>query len=645
MQFKHPEFLYALFLLVIPIIVHLFQLRKFKKEAFTNVKFLKKVALQTRKSSQIKKWLTLFARLLALAAIIIAFAQPFLPHSKNALKEKETVVYIDNSFSMQQKGKQGELMKRAVQELLQSLPAEKEISVLTNNQVFQKTTVSDLKNDLLQLNYSSADASLKTIALKAKNLFSKRNDTQKQFIAISDFQQKNLKNLPKFNSSTEVDFIQLKGKNHLNFSIDSVFIPQENIDADELVVKISASRENSETVPISFFNGETLVAKSSAGFDKDTVTTAKFSLPDDNTNLDGRISLEDNSLNFDNTFFFSIQKAAKINVVALNADAEKGAFLKKIFNQKEFNYTAFTANQLDYNAIENSNFVILNELKSIPNGLGNILQKHSQNGGFVSIIPSEKSDVDSYNALLNQLQIGQLSSFNKNPLKITRINFAHPLYANVFSSKVTNFQYPSVQGSFGFKSLGNTVLNYNNGQAFLSENNRCYIFSAPIDAENSNFKNSPLIAPTFYNMAKQSLKLPKLFYTIGQRNTITIPVELEKDDVLHLKNNADDFIPQQHSFNAKVEITTENLPEKAGTYQVLNRKKSIGQISFNYDRSENLLQFADMSTVANIHESHDVGKFFTAERNGNEVDQLWKWFVIFAVFWLLVEVALLKFLK
>ena len=57
MQFKHPELLYALLLLLIPIIVHLFQLRKFKTEAFTNVAYLKKVTLQTRKSAQIKKWL------------------------------------------------------------------------------------------------------------------------------------------------------------------------------------------------------------------------------------------------------------------------------------------------------------------------------------------------------------------------------------------------------------------------------------------------------------------------------------------------------------------------------------------------------------------------------------------------------------
>ena len=37
MQFKHPEILYFLFLLVIPVLVHLFQLRRFQKEYFTKI--------------------------------------------------------------------------------------------------------------------------------------------------------------------------------------------------------------------------------------------------------------------------------------------------------------------------------------------------------------------------------------------------------------------------------------------------------------------------------------------------------------------------------------------------------------------------------------------------------------------------------
>ena len=42
MQFKNPDILYFLVLLIIPILVHLFQLQKFTKVSFTNVAFFTK---------------------------------------------------------------------------------------------------------------------------------------------------------------------------------------------------------------------------------------------------------------------------------------------------------------------------------------------------------------------------------------------------------------------------------------------------------------------------------------------------------------------------------------------------------------------------------------------------------------------------
>ena len=52
MQFKNPAILYFLALLIIPILVHLFQLQKFVKIPFSNVAFLQKLVQQTRKSSR-----------------------------------------------------------------------------------------------------------------------------------------------------------------------------------------------------------------------------------------------------------------------------------------------------------------------------------------------------------------------------------------------------------------------------------------------------------------------------------------------------------------------------------------------------------------------------------------------------------------
>src|SRR5690606_26142194 len=135
MQFKYPELLWALLLLLIPVLIHLFQLRRFRKTPFTNVKFLKKVVSESRKSRSIKKWLLLCSRLLLLAALVLAFAQPFLANDL-ALKPKETVVYLDDSFSMQAKDNNETLLGHAVQELIKVFPKDRPLSLFTNEKTF-----------------------------------------------------------------------------------------------------------------------------------------------------------------------------------------------------------------------------------------------------------------------------------------------------------------------------------------------------------------------------------------------------------------------------------------------------------------------------------------------------------------------------
>ena len=152
MQFKHPEFLYFLFLLVIPILVHLFQLRRFKKEYFTNVKLLRELSIQTRKSSKIKKWLLLFTRLFLLAFLIIAFAQPFFVAKENLKSTNEMYIVLDNSYSMQAKGKKGELLKRAVQDLLENTPENYNFSLITSSENYWNTDIKSIQKELQNSN-------------------------------------------------------------------------------------------------------------------------------------------------------------------------------------------------------------------------------------------------------------------------------------------------------------------------------------------------------------------------------------------------------------------------------------------------------------------------------------------------------------
>jgi hypothetical protein len=159
MQFKHPEILNFLILLVVPILVHLFQLRRFKKEYFTNVRFLTELTIQSRKSSQIKKWLILATRLLLLTALILAFAQPFLYSEGKTTIQKELYIVLDNSYSMQAKGKKGELLQRAVQELLETMPETIHFSLLTNTNSFYNTDIQSIQKELQNLQYSATPVS------------------------------------------------------------------------------------------------------------------------------------------------------------------------------------------------------------------------------------------------------------------------------------------------------------------------------------------------------------------------------------------------------------------------------------------------------------------------------------------------------
>ena len=99
MIFEYPHFLYALCLLVIPLIVHLFQFRKFERIPFSNVQFLEKINAQTRRSKSIKKWLLLVNRTLLLGCIILAFAQPNWKVANRPTIALQTI-FLDNSLSM-----------------------------------------------------------------------------------------------------------------------------------------------------------------------------------------------------------------------------------------------------------------------------------------------------------------------------------------------------------------------------------------------------------------------------------------------------------------------------------------------------------------------------------------------------------------
>ncbi len=642
MQFKNPELLYALFLLLIPIIVHLFQLRKFQKEYFTNVAYLKKVQLQTRKSAVIKKWLTLITRVLLLAAIIIAFAQPFTSKTNTFNAQKETVIYLDNSFSMQAKGEKGELLKRAVQDLIETVPETKTLSLITNTDSYKNTTIKAIKNQLLQLDYSSNQLSYDAALLKAKKSFSNNNNSIKNLIFISDFQQnKNDFNHTK-DSSITLSLVSLKPVSKSNITIDSLYVSKQEANTLEVTVILKNNGTEISNLPVSLYNNDQLLSKASVDLSGKASTV--FTLPN-NQIIKGKITIEDAQLQFDNTLYFNINSRSKINVLAIsNSNAD---YLSRIFTEDEFNFTSKKTSTLDYSLFDTQNLVVINEIEALPASLTTALKAFTDKGGAVVFIPALKGNTTDYNTFLQRFNFTPFNQLVTTEKRITTINYAHPLYANgVFEKQVDNFQYPKVNSYYPQSNVQtSSILQFEDAKPFLSQKKSVYVFTAPINDDNSNFKNINLIVPTFYNIAKQSLNAATLYYTIGQDNSYDVAVNLQQDAVLTLEKGEDKLIPEQNYFNNKVVIKTNDLPEKSGIYDLKNKTEIIQNVSYNYNRAESDLSYINLDNLKNLTVNNSIASVFDTINNDTKVNELWKWFVILGFVLLILEMLILKYFK
>lgn len=642
MHFKHPEILYFLFFLIVPILVHLFQLRRFKKEYFTNVQFLKELSIQTRKSSKIKKWLLLATRMLLLFCIIFAFAQPYFDAKDSKNANNEMYIVLDNSFSMQAKGKKGELLKRAVQELLEETPEKSTFSLLTNSENYWNTNIKSIRTTLQNLKYSAAPFELDQLLNKIK---AHQSVAKKDIIIITDAVGLKSKQLENSDKTATTYFIIPKAEQKNNISIDSVFIQQSLDDFYEINIALTGYGSDFKPIPMALFNQNKLIAKTIVSLDKNKKNVL-FTIP--KKPFHGYVSIVDSGLTYDNLLYFSISKDKKSNVLSIGL-AEKSNFLSRIYTNDEFNFSNFSVQSLDYNSIEKQDAILLNELDEIPQALQTTLKSFVAKGGNLIVIPSGLGSIATTNTFLNSLGNIQLNALENKEKRITKINFSHPLFNGVFENKISNFQYPKTNNSFAIASANPAILSYEDQSPFLTSLRNTigsvFVFSAPINSVNSNFQQSPLIVPVFYKMALQNQNTGINAFTIGTTNPYFVDVLLSKDAILNVKNTVENFIPVQQIMSTKVKMTFNDYPEQAGNFGIFNKETWIENISFNYNRTESDLAQANEDIVSDFKTIDAIRTVFDTLQTNRTDNQVWKWFLIFALLLLAIEMAIIRFVK
>lgn len=648
MQFKNPEVFYFLFIALIPLLVHLFQFQKFVKVPFTNVAFLQKIEAKSRKSSTLKKWLLLAIRTLGLLALLFAFAQPYWS-SRSIKNSIVTNIYLDNSLSLSAKNEKGQLLQNAINELIESVSNLGKYNLVTNNSVVKNLSSEDLKKELLSVQFSTKKKEIKDILVGfSKNLQNKSNTLYKN-ILITDLQGIDTSMFT--NVNTDFSLITLQNSTFSNLSVTEVTLTNSNNELSTLNVSIRNQGPLKKNVPIALYNQKKLVAKQTFSIEENSTTLVSFTTKTNGLFL-GELKLTFSDIfDFDNTFYFSLNIPSKTKVIRVGADEN---FLSRIYSPDEFAFTATSVQNLNYNELDSQDVIILNEIKSIPPALSAKLIGLVENGKSVVYIPSGKSTTNEMAGLLRKFTSYARVEKKLDSSLISKINFDHPFFKQVFTKKTNNFQYPFAKESFNLSAKAfNSIISFQDNRPFFGElslsNGAFYVFGSPLSKENSNIQNSPLIVPLFYTIGKLSYKEPKPFYHINTDESFEVKTVVKNDNILSVSHQKERFIPIQKVYQDKVQLSFKEQEVSVGFYAIEKETDTLSILAMNAPQDESELNFMKPDSLKNLPDNisvyYAVDDAFTEINNDNKVNWLWKWFISLAIVSLLVEILLLKFFK
>jgi hypothetical protein len=670
MQFLYPSFLWALLALAIPIIIHLFHFRRFKKVYFSNVRFLKEIKEETASRNKLKHLLALLMRMAAVVFLVLAFAQPFIPRNAEVKQgEKAVSIFIDNSFSMSSLSADVPLLEKAKQrarEIVAAYPEDDRFQIITNDFEGRHQRLVG-KDDALgfieEVQISPSVKDLAKVVARQKQTLNNSTIENKVLFLISDF-QKNITDLqPETDSLFDLNLVPLQSVQQKNIGIDSAWFeaPAQIINQNNrLMVKVkNYSAQSVENVRLSLRQqGQTKpIGTLTLPPGAEVVDTVNVSVTRAGWQ-EALLEITDYPVQFDDSYYFTFNVPKQINVLVVN-EGGPNAFLNAVLKTSPaFNALNQNMGQLDYSSLPKYRLIVLNDLKSISSGLAFELSQYVKNGGNLLVFPDAQANVGSYNAFLGGLPASQLGAFDQSAREVGQINTEDFIFQDVYENNRSNLKLPTTKGNFRLMANApeNPLLTYRDGQSFLGKyrlgQGNFYLCAAPLNEGLSDLvRNAEVFVPMLFKMALSSGKEWKIAYGIGKDQVMETDNALGGSEMVYkMKGRDEEFIPGQKNLGMRMLLNVGDQVKEAGYYDLyLKPDDIIEKFAFNYDRRESNLgcytsdELAEkLGAKTNILEgtsNADLGQL-VGERDRGVA--LWKWCLALALLFLLLETAVLR---
>ena len=693
MSFLSPLFLFAVAAVGLPLIIHLLNLKRPQKVAFSTLAFFKELQKTAIRKIQIKRYLLLFIRLLAVACLALVLARPFLPPGVSSGDNNAptlNVIVLDNSISMQRIGQNGPLFEQA-KSIIETIEASSKES---DRFIFQATNGEASFTSIIghsQLLRRTEEASISS----AGNFLTDRIQAVSGILDESPYQNKHIFLI------TDGQISQISGLQELEFATNTTLtifslgdVPVQNskiltvstsstMIGSGLPVTVSVEVKNDADVPISnqFVTLEIdgrIAGQYSVSLPADGVQTYSFEvIPSQTGTLKGAVRLEGDEFTADNTYYFSLLVPESRSIVWVtdpDAAPTEVSYTNLVLsasnqNDAKLNYQSITLDEIETIDYQNTEAIILDGLTTIPTFELPRLQEFVQNGGGLMFFPSEQGDIQNYNAFLQQFNVGQFqtvigefASFNS-IARGTQIQEDHPIFTELFELdnddpiRVANpdiFYYYKLRPSNS--PGGFNLITLNSDDPLIREKRfgegRILISAIGTGVEWSNFSVKPLFAPFFYRSMMYVASSDAggiLTHQVGDQFAFSGEVDA---NTVRIVNEEQEIIPVSRNTGLGTTISYEAVNWEPGYVTVQDEANSF-DVAVNLKRSESDFAYADELLAESISENVRLVNVNEIEESNlnNEViasgfgREIWNWFMWLGLVFLILESLVAAFYK
>lgn len=674
MSFLFPAFLWGLFALSIPVVIHLFNFQKPKEVLFTNVKFLKQVQSATSSRLKIKHWLILLTRLLFFAFLVFAFSQPVInaDNKEFTASNSEVAIYLDNSYSMENLVEDNKALDQGLSfiESFDQIFSPTTSYLFLTNDFDSKDLVSrnydKLNERITEISYSPVYRTLESIFEREASLLKDKTESKSYSFVFSDFQKSTVGDINSLNIDSSFNYVLVPIQNDkvANVFVDSVWLEEPLVRVNTnilLKTRVKNTGLNEITgLDLKLYLNDVQVSNTVVNLSPGQSITGQFSFSvNDTLAKTGLIRVEDQPVTFDNDYYFVLNVSSRVKIYHIY-QGDPGPVQTVYLNNQLFDLTSTNSGQVDYSAIPKSDLVILNEINQINDRLLESLNIFLRQGGTVALFPGDSPDIDKYSKLL------QTASINKeNPdtsdyysFKVSNPDLNNPFFKGVFEKEEKNMSLPFAFPNIKSSVEGTPILKLKNGKSLLSQFNlagggKFYLFNSPLKEKYTNFHKHGLFVPVMYKMAFSSYKATAdLAHTFQDKN---IEIEVGENDptsVFSLEGNGVKLIPAQRLIDNNLFIEIPDKSIQPGFFELkgndfskviaLNAGNAESEMEF-YSSEELKILFEGSKNVQ-VLEADDFEDFYKTFKNQNIGTPLWKYCLILALIFLLTEIALIRFL-